>query len=85
MNVDKHDVHRTGHHGKLLLKEVAGDGYPVTHQHFIGRATQPHQVDTLGTLGFGFGQEFRVACGGHDYIGQRRLMAVDNDVHLVGF
>ena len=49
-----------GHHGQLLLEEVAGDGDAVPHEDFVGRAANAGQVDALGPLGLGLGQQFRV-------------------------
>ena len=83
--VDQQHVHDTGYDGQLLLQEVARNRHAVTHEDLVGRATDAGQVDTFGTGGLGFGKDFGVSRSGHDHVGERRLVAVDNDVHLVLF
>ena len=64
---------------------VAGHGDALAHQHFVAGAAQSGQTDAGRAFFFGQGDEFRGLRGGDDHFGQHRVVAVQQDVDLVGF
>ena len=85
LHVHHHGVHGPGDDRQFLLEEVSGHRNPVAHQHLIGRAAHPRQVDPLGALGLGVGLDLRVLGGDDEEFRQQGFMAVHDQVHLVFF
>ena len=74
-----------GQHHVLLLQEVAGHGDAVAHGHLVGGAANARHVDALGAHFLGQGHHLGVLGVEHDHLGQRRIMAVHDDVDHVLF
>jgi len=55
----------------------------LPHQGLVAGAADAGQVDAFGALLPGVLQQFGVAGGGQDHLGQRRLVPVHDDVDLV--
>ena len=72
-----------GQHHVLLLEEVAGHGDAVAHGHLVGGAAHAGDVDALRAHLLGQGHHLGVLRVEHDHLGQRRVVAVDDDVDHV--
>ena len=83
LHVDDHRLDRAGQDGQLLVQEVAGRRDAVAHQDLVGGAADAGQVDALGALALGLGDQLGVARRRDHHRRQRRLVAVDDDVDLV--
>ena len=69
---------------QLLVQEVAGRRDAVAHQDLVAGAADAGEVDALGAGRLGLGDELGVAGGLDQHGRERRLVAVDDDVDLVG-
>ncbi len=83
LHVHDHGLDRAGDDRQLLVQEVAGRWDAVAHQDLVRRAADAGQVDALGALGLGVGDQLGILGSDHDHLRQGRLVAVDDDVDLV--
>ncbi len=67
----------------LLLEKLPGDWNPLAHQHLVGGAAEPAQLDALGALLFGQLDQLGVPGGLHDHLGENGLVPVHHDIDLV--
>ena len=67
------------------MEVVAGDGHALAHEDFIGGAADAGDVDAFGAALVRQSQHFGLTTGRHQHLAQDRLMAVYQDVDLLGF
>ena len=65
------------------LRKLPAEGMPWRIKRLVGGAADAAQVDALGALALGILDQLRILDGGDDHLGERRLVAVDDDVDLV--
>jgi hypothetical protein len=85
LHVHHHQVHRAGEQRQFLVQIVAGNRHALPHQDFVGRATNPGDVDAFGARLPRQREQVAVAAGGHDHLAQNRLMPVHQDIDLLLF
>ena len=81
LHVDHHHLDRAGDDRQFLLQEVAGDRHAMPHQDLVGRAAQAGQGHALGSRRLGIGDDLGILDRDGKHIGERRLVAVNRDVH----
>ena len=85
LDIHHHYFHCSGRKCQLLLQVGTGYGYAVSHQHLIGRAAHPGQVDPLDALRPGQCKQLLVLSRHNDRLRELRFMAMDNDVDFILF
>ena len=83
LNIHHDGLAGPGEDHVLLLEEVAGHGDAVAHGHLVGGAAHAADVDALGALLLGESQHLGILGVQHDHLGQRGIVAVNDDVHHV--
>ena len=78
--VDAEGFDNAGQQNVLLLQEVAGHLYVVTHHHLVAGAAQADDVDALGTDGTGLLDHLGILGVTNDHLGHGGVMAVNDDV-----
>ena len=84
LHVDDHRLDGAGEHGELLVEEVARRRDAVAHEDLVARAADAGEVDALGALRLRLGDQLGVAGRVDEHRREGRLVAVDDDVDLVG-
>ena len=74
-----------GQHHVLLAQEVAGHGDAVTHGDLVAGAADAGHGDALGAVFLGVGDHLRVVGIEHDHLGQRGIVAVDDNIDVTLF
>ena len=64
-------------------RKLPAMGMPCRMRISLAVQQMPARLIPLAPRAFGLGHKLRVAGGGHDHVGERRLVAVNHDVHLV--
>ena len=72
-----------GQHHVLLIQEVAGHGDAVTHGDLVAGTADAGHGDALGAVFLGVGDHLGVVGVEHDHLGQRGIVAVNDDIDVV--
>ena len=84
MHVHHNGFHGAGGNSQFLLDKVASRRNPLPHQNFIARATKAGNINILGAEFLRQRDHLWIAAGGHNHLRQGRLMAMHNNVDLIG-
>ncbi len=85
LHIHHHRLDRAGGNYQFLAEEVAGYRDALAHEQLIGRAAYPGQVDPLRSFVSRQLDHLRISCRSNYHLREQGLVAVHNDVDLIGF
>ncbi len=83
LDVDDHQFDGAGQERQLLVEAVACRRNAAAHPDLVGGTADAAQRDPVGALALGVFDHLRVLRCVDDQLGERRLVAVDDDVDLI--